>query len=511
MISLPQKVQKFWNKDNFFLIFAFSLYIFILLSPFNLASEDLGRHLKNGENILHGNWLVLYQNYYSYTNPHEVFINHHWLSGVVFYLIEHYFQIAGLKIFNILILLVTLGFTLRNQAYNKNYLKLIFVLPIVLLLSSRIMIRPENFGYLMISFLLLTIDQIEKKQIITSKIFLMIFFMQILFVNLHISFFFTFLLLLIYLIHNLILKRKRLARQIISLLLICFLASLFNPSFLQGLLAPLTIFRKYGYTIVENKDLIFLAKFNILNPNMLLIYYVSSLFSILLNLICLKKIPIYKTIFNVAGIILAILAFRNVPLYPLLSFPTLALCFDQVSLYIKKKIYIENLKKNFYRLMFFIYLFVSLAVILGIYYPLYMYRFKNLAYMDQQFAVTQFFNQLPIEGNIFNNYDIGSFLIYSLNKSVFVDNRPEAYPEKFFQEVYIPMQIDEQIWQKQVEKYQIEAIVFSHTDITPWAQKFLKSRKNDPQWKIIYLDSFSIIFIKNLQKYQDIINKYQIN
>jgi hypothetical protein len=54
-----------------------------------------------------------------------------------------------------------------------------------------------------------------------------------------------------------------------------------------------------------------------------------------------------------------------------------------------------------------------------------------------------------LKGPIFNNFDIGSYLIFRLyNKSlpagrqVFVDGRPEAYPASFFQITYILMQQD---------------------------------------------------------------------
>ncbi|PIP87416.1 hypothetical protein COW81_00305, partial [Candidatus Campbellbacteria bacterium CG22_combo_CG10-13_8_21_14_all_36_13] len=47
-----------------------------------------------------------------------------------------------------------------------------------------------------------------------------------------------------------------------------------------------------------------------------------------------------------------------------------------------------------------------------------------------------------IQGNMFNNFDIGGYLIYRLypDRKVFVDNRPEAYPAEFFEKVYKPMQ-----------------------------------------------------------------------
>jgi len=55
-----------------------------------------------------------------------------------------------------------------------------------------------------------------------------------------------------------------------------------------------------------------------------------------------------------------------------------------------------------------------------------------------------FFKENNLQGPIFNNYDIGGYLIFNLfpQEKVFVDNRPETYSSEFFQEDYIPMQED---------------------------------------------------------------------
>ena len=69
-----------------------------LALPIDLVRSDLGRHIKNGELIVHGTWDVLYKNYYSYTYPQYPFINHHWLFGVFCYAVWHYFGFTGLSL-----------------------------------------------------------------------------------------------------------------------------------------------------------------------------------------------------------------------------------------------------------------------------------------------------------------------------------------------------------------------------------------------------------------------------
>ena len=93
---------------------------------------------------------------------------------------------------------------------------------------------------------------------------------------------------------------------------------------------------------------------------------------------------------------------------------------------------------------------------------------------------------------------MGGYLAYQLypEYKVFVDNRPEAYPEDFFKNIYIPMQTDKKLREEIFNRYKIKTIFFTHTDQTEWAQAFIESVYNDASWKLIYLDEGVLIFSK---------------
>ena len=115
-----------------------------------------------------------------------------------------------------------------------------------------------------------------------------------------------------------------------------------------------------------------------------------------------------------------------------------------------------------------------------------------------------------ISGPIFNNFDIGSYLIYRLypKERVFIDGRPEAYPAEFLQDTYIPMQQDIELFNTVDQKYGFNTIFFSHTDQTPWARSFLQQIINHPQWKPVYLDDYVIIFLKETPANHNILTRY---
>jgi hypothetical protein len=129
-----------------------------------------------------------------------------------------------------------------------------------------------------------------------------------------------------------------------------------------------------------------------------------------------------------------------------------------------------------------------------------MVDFKPLVITTPQGASkgVDFLQKNHIKGPIFNNFDIGSYLIFRLypREKVFVDGRPEAYPAAFFQKIYIPMQQDPKIFARMEKQYKFATIFFSHTDQTPWAKQFLQDIKNNPSWKTIYLDDTVIILTK---------------
>ncbi len=131
---------------------------------------------------------------------------------------------------------------------------------------------------------------------------------------------------------------------------------------------------------------------------------------------------------------------------------------------------------------------------------------------QKQITPINFIKDNKIHGPFFNNYDIGGFMIFGLfpKEKVFVDNRPEAYPKDFFENIYIPMQENEDIWKKELMKEKFNAIFFDRLDYTPWAQKFLLTRIKDSTWAPVFVDEQTIIFVARNKENTEIIKKYEL-
>jgi hypothetical protein len=127
-------------------------------------------------------------------------------------------------------------------------------------------------------------------------------------------------------------------------------------------------------------------------------------------------------------------------------------------------------------------------------------------------GAARFFREQGLEGPILNNYDIGGYLIFHLfpTERVFVDNRPEAYPNAFFEEVYVPLQEDDAVFARHLETYGFNTIFFYRLDNTPAGQKFLISRIQDDAWVPVYVDDYALIMVRNAPANADVIARFAL-
>ena len=486
------------------------LYGFFLCHKINLVTADLGRHLKNGE-VIFQNKKILDTNFYSYTEPDFQTINHHWGSGLIFYLIWKIRGFTGLSLFYILLSLSTfLIFFNLSQKINRLLTPLISLL-IILLLAQRTEIRPEGFSYFFCAIFLWLLLKYKEERL-SFKWLLALPILEILWVNLHIYFFLGPLLILAFLIEKLITSRRLSAvKQLTMALIFVILVTFFNPFGLAGTTAPLTIFNNYGYRVLENQSVWFIEKL-IPNP----IYFVFKFnfailtISFLLVLIYQKKnFPLANFFLSLIFSTMAWLSIRNFTLFGFFALPLMVGNFNSI---LKNKLEnYTNLLSTFIPIILFTSLFITIVGQFPLRFPISNWHEFGLGLETGNSGSAEFFKAQKIQGPIFNDYDIGSYLIFHLYpQKVFVDNRPEAYSVDFFEKIYIPMQDEEEEWQKQDEIYNFNAIFFAYKDPTPWAQKFLIRRIKDPSWVPVFVDQYALILLKRNKQNQKIIEEYEI-
>jgi len=285
-----------------------------------------------------------------------------------------------------------------------------------------------------------------------------------------------------------------------------------NPHGLKGVLEPFLILREYGYTIAENMGVIFMQKrfpgnFHYLYFEILFIFLVLSF---IFRFKHVKKIKplllnLLLTIFFSA---LSWKAIRGIPLFALFFFPIISNNIF-VALQGKTKKTQEILQNV--SIIFSICLFIAAFSLPRAYCsPFKGYSGTGLFSRVNQAA--SFFKNNNISGPIFNNYDIGGYLIYHLfpKEKVFVDNRPEAYSMSFFSSLYSPALEKDAQWDSLNRKYAFNCIFFYRHDSTPYGQPFLIKRIEDPQWVAVFVDNYNIILLKDNNQNKKIIDQYRI-
>lgn len=450
-----------WKKILIVAGLSFLIVLFFAQKIY-FINADLGRHIKNGENLL------IATNYYSYTEPDYPVINHHWGAGVVFNFIYKLFGFIGLSIFNILLYLISiLIFFLIARKLSNFYYALFFTLFALPLIAYRTEIRPEVFSFLLLAIFFYIL--------VFKKPLWILIPLQVLWVNLHIFFIFSFVLAVVFWI-----KTKN--KNYLFLLFGLILASLINPFFIKGLLEPFLIFKDYGYMIAENQPIWFMQK---RFPNNITYYHFEFLLliSIISASLSRKKNNIILFFFALAGIFMI----RVMPIFALFFVPIVA-----GNLYYKwKKI---NLK--------WASAILSFVLILSI-------NSSGFGLAPKVNASADFYKNNNIQGPVFNNYDIGGYLIFHDIK-VFIDNRPEAYSINFLDD-YKLMQEHEEKWIEIDNKYNFNSIYFYRLDYTEHAQPFLIKRLKDPDWAPIFVDDYALLLLKRNHINKEIINNHELD
>lgn len=492
MMKLKSIKFSFFSLTIIFLLFY--TFSFLFRSDYSF-DQDLGRHIKLGEIILDKG--VPKTNLFSYTFPDFNFINHHYLFEIFVFEGQTLFGIQNLLILKLIIILLAVFITFKISSSNS-----ILLLPIGFIflhvLRDRVDLRPEIFSFLFTSLTYLILDKFEKKY---SKLIFILPVIQLFWTSTHIYFLLGIVLQFIFLIHFFFNKIGKQFKTLLIVFISSLILSLLNPNGLNGFLYPLQVFGNYGYTIAENQNLFLLESLNFNNPNYLFVKLSGLIIIISLIFAFLKHNLLWKNfLLSLLGLGLALFHIRS---FPYLVFISLPAVLGNFSIIKQSKITI-----GIFIIASILLLMESLFYLSGQYYVQTNSGDKPGLFLGAHGEKALNFvieNDLPQP--IFNNFDIGSYIIYrgfpkykqSLrlnNLKVFVDGRPEAYPASFFQKVYIPMQENSEKFAQVDKEINFKTIIFSHTDQTPWAKTFLSTITKNPDWQIIYLDDFMIILIK---------------
>jgi hypothetical protein len=483
---------------------AFSLLIAGFFHPVTAFTQDLGRHFLLGQLIITTH-SVPKTNLFSYTYPDYPFINHHYFSEVLFYLINQASGTKGLLLVMTCVVFLAFSTIFLYSAWKTS------IVPVSILsffylrvLFERTDIRPEMFGYLLLSIFVVLLYQYREKY---SRWILWLVPLELLWVQLHISFVIGLVVIGLFFIDSLLLHRKKIINphtfQLGIVLLSSTLLTLINPNGLAGALYPFHIFQNYGYTIEENQTIFFLESL-FFKPT--IPYFKLCVLFLFISLMCVaKKTKPIDWLLAITFTYLAGSAVRNFPLFVFATLIPASFAFNHIWEWIHAQMQHTKIQPYlsvlpFLLSIFFLWQIPKTAAMRGF----------GLGVTSGAEKAADFYLDTHLNGPVFNNFDIGSYLEYRIfpTQKVFIDGRPEAYPVSFFKQVYIPLQQDPQVFMSTEKQYKFNTIFFAHTDQTPWAATFLQTIFQNKSWIPVYLDHDVIILVKDTLENKMTITKY---
>jgi hypothetical protein len=476
-----------------------------LAIPVNLVRSDLGRHIKNGELILQGHRELLYKNYYSYTYPQYPFTNHHWLFGILCYLLWHFFGFTGLSIIYLALGLSAFYLFFRCwQRFSSFPMLCAFGLLSFPLITTRSEFRPEWISFFCCGLFWCLIDSFQAKTLKPRHLAVILSIVQVIWVNAHIFFIMGPILTGLFCWQaraNGQSQQADVLYKIFWLLLgMCFI----NPSGINGFLAPFHIDRAYSYNITENQSVFHYLQLKIMTDKSLYFYFLANFGMLMTALIFLirregAKRYIFVGVLTLLMSAASLKAVRMIGLYGFIWIPLSSYVYSQ---------WLKTAGAKFRKTIETTLVVVGILVSLSVNFD--WKKSHGLGIVPGANNAAEFFKREKISGPVFNNYNIGGYLIFHLSPEykLFVDNRMEAYPEDFLKQTYLAIQMKNGLWQETDLKYHFN-VIFYNLELSPWGNEFILNRCVDPAWAAVYYDKQIIIFLKRNKQNAPIIRQFE--
>jgi len=465
--------------------------------------------------------------------------NHEWLFQVIVYNIYNIWGPDGLSQMQTAIVLVTMLILLFLGYNREKQLTIAFSLFLVFLVyQQRFTIRPDIFSLLFFALYIFVLAlHIDKRW---SVLFL--FFIQVLWSNIHGFFFFGPLFALIGLLSEWIKRHVRLPyewnesgrltdeeyKRLGAIFIFVCAACFINPGFAKGAFYPIGVFfgmsgdNKIFFKYIQElqppitRDTIFDTSHFIYYKLMILLSFVSFFFN-------RRRIDISALFLWIVFLIFSLKAIRNNTFFAFAAY--LVIITNVVNLSYKNLVPLRFTQKKFkyltfavIKLLFLIWIFqFTNGITLRGYYDFDKYErkseFGGIAQRSFPNKAADFLVNNNIKGNFFNDFNSGAYLLGRCfpNIKVFIDGRTEVYGADFFINYKkIWGEGDSKRFEEVEAKYGLTGAFLNSVrqHIPDEILKYLYERKD---WKVVYFDYDAVIFLKDVPENKQWIDEHEID
>jgi hypothetical protein len=500
-----KKLFDFFNARNIFVIFG-GLFIFFMALR-QACDPDMGWHLKDGEYLVQNNFQAAKTDIFSYTMPDFPLIMHEWVTDSIMWLIYSKLGIFSLSVFFALI--TTAAFVLVSFGLSaKREYKIIAAILGVIASVPILGVRPQMLNLLGLALVIFIIFRFRENN--KTKIIYFLPLILFLWVNLHggfaVGIFFLGLFLGIEIIKNILLLlvtkfgRVKLFNKIKEKLFSGVIAwkYIYKLSIFSLLSFISTFINPYGWRVyIEVFTTIFdkYAKENIgewlpvtISNPMGIQFFIYIILLVILLAFSFRKIDWSYLIICAVFAYLGFSSWRHMPVFLIVSIPLWvniveAITGEELVFLVKKKWFLASMG-----------LIVAVTIFQG-------YQRINSAMNVEQISklgnyplkAVQYLKENKLEGNMFNEYNWGGFLIWQYpEKKTFIDGRMPSWKmgEVRILERFNNIMRYEDGWEKKLDEYDISFVLIGNNPFNQAAYRSIG-------WTEAYSDELSVVFLRN--------------
>jgi hypothetical protein len=483
--------MKFTTHRIFFILLFLGLFL-MTLRP--IADPDFWWHLRTGQLIVQTH-SIPHTDPFSYTKAGVAWITHEWLSEVMMYAL---FYLGGYGLLIIIFSIIITGAFLisyfRSPVETQPYVTGFVLILCAISTAPTWGVRPQMISLLITSLFLLMLDAYRRYG--KYRFLLPLPIITVLWVNLHAGYLLGLALVCFYIVGGLIeilmaeLNKGEKTGNIptfksimieIGFLGACLMAALINPNGIKIIIYPFQ-------TLTSPSMQQFIQEWFSPDFHQLMWQPFAWLILALIGFGMVSRKPISPT--NILLTLLlgyaALRSMRNIPLFAIFVIPILS---EEVGSLIRILFELRD-PNRWVRLLAPILLICMVSVI--------SLRFLQVV-RDQpntenrnfpETAVNWLLDNKP-QGNIFNSYGWGGYLIWRMYPEyhVFIDGRADVYGDKFIFE-YMTIYRVEQGWEEKLDNQSVNVILVESN--APLANILRQSTT----WRTAFEDKNSAIFIR---------------
>jgi tetratricopeptide (TPR) repeat protein len=510
-------------------LFAFFLLI-SLVSQLEIKDLDLWLHLASGKYILEHK-VIPAVDIFSATVSGHPWINHEWLFQVFIYPVYERWGAEGpitLQSCVLNCIFVVLLFLTFTREQKTPALILLFIT--FLIFKVRIFLRPDTFSLFFFSVFLFCLFKGWSNRLTIWILFIL----QVIWTNVHGFFILGPVLTGLFLLAEMMKRKGRLPfewnktdvcsdqqyRSLKILFPVLIFTCFINPYFVNGVIYPFKVlFSLSGNNAVFFREISELEKpitfANIFNMGHYGYYKLMIVLSLLSFVVNYRRLNLALLFIWLMMLLSSLTAFRNMLFFALTACVVILWNIRYLSLRIP-----ELWGRLISISMLIALLFVIQNQILDLktrgYYDFDRFErkseFGGISLRNFPYKAVDFLSQNHIQGNFFNDFNSGAYLIGRMfpDIHVFIDGRTELYGPEFYSKYSKIWRGDTKLFEEAVKQYHLTGVLLNSVYV-PASEQLISYLYNHPDWKLVYFDFDAAIFLKNTEQNLPVIQRYALD